>query len=495
MNPPSLNRFRIIPSLLAFACFFRLLNASGVSGPNIVIIVADDMGHADVSMQAGGRSITPGLDRMAAEGRRFSSFYVAQAVCTASRAALLSGCYANRVSLQGALNHTSRNGIHPDELLIPEILKEAGYATAAYGKWHLGTVPELHAMKHGFDEFFGIPYSNDNSKYHPTIRSMPPLPLYEGGQVIETDPDQSLFTSRITEHALDFIDRNKDRRFFLYLPHVMPHVPVFASKAFEGSTGGGVYPDVIRELDDGVGRVLDKIEQSGIREDTLVIFISDNGPFLSYGDRAGSAKPFREGKLTTFEGGVRVPCIMWWPGRIKPGTVCDEPVMAIDVLPTLAELVKGRSPSLKIDGRSILPLIDDEPGARTPHEALFFYAGTELQAVRSGKWKLHFAHRYLAVNGPAGTGGRPANYGNMKPESIEISGLEGIASRHGYKVENLPLSLFDLENDPGESVNVAAKHPEVVQRLSDLATPVREELGDSITGIGGKEIRPAGKVE
>lgn len=469
--------------------------ASPARSPNIILIVADDMGAADVGMKVDGVSVTPRLDRMAAEGRNFVSFYVAQAVCTASRAALLSGCYANRVSLQGALNHTSRSGIHPDEYLMPEMLRDAGYSTAAYGKWHLGTVPELHAMRHGFDDFFGIPYSNDNSKYHPTIRTMPPLPLYEGEEIVENDPDQSLFTRRITEHALSFIERNRGQPFFLYIPHVMPHVPVFASDRFAGTTGGGLYADVIRELDDGVGRVLDKVDELGLKESTLVIFISDNGPFLSYGDRAGSAKPYREGKLTTFEGGVRVPCIMRWPGSVKAGSTCTEPVMAMDLLPSFVELVKGRPPARKTDGRSILPIIRGDAGAVSPHEALFFYAGTELQAVRSGKWKLHFAHRFLTVNGPPGNGGKPANYGNMKPESIEVSGLEGIASRHGYKVDQIPLSLFDLETDPSESVNVADDHPDVVKHLSGLAVSIRQELGDSITGIAGKEIRPAGKVD
>jgi arylsulfatase A-like enzyme len=481
---------------LSLACILALI-CNGITSarlPNVVLIVADDLGIADVGMKVNGVSVTPRLDRMAEEGRRFTSFYVSQAVCTASRASLMTGCYANRVGLQGALNHTSTNGIHPDEHLMPEMFKELGYATAAYGKWHLGTVLGLHAMRHGFDEFFGIPYSNDNSKYHPSVPDMPPLPLYDGLEVVESDPDQALFTKRTTEKALGFIAKNKQKPFFLYLPHVMPHVPVFASEDFQGATGGGLYADVIRELDDGVGQVLDALSNLGLAKDTLVIFTSDNGPFLSYGDRAGSALPFREGKLTTFEGGVRVPCIMWWPGRIPAASVCDEPMMTIDLLPSLVGLVNGRAPEKKIDGLGALPLIFGEEGAKSPHEALFFYAGTELQAVRSGKWKLHFAHRYLTVNGPPGKDGKPANFENMKPERIEKSGLDGIASRHGYKVEQLPLSLFDLEADPAESINVAEQFPEVVERLSQLAVPVRAALGDSITGVSGTEIRAAGDV-
>lgn len=483
-------------TLQLLACLLAVLSLPYFNAearhPNVILIVADDLGIADVGMKVKDVSITPRLDRMASEGRRFTSFYVSQAVCTASRASLMSGCYANRVGLQGALNHTSPNGIHPDEHLMPEMFKDAGYATAAYGKWHLGTVIAFHAMQNGFDEFLGIPYSNDNSKYHPTIRDMPPLPFYDGMKVVETDPDQALFTRRTTDRALDFISRNKDKPFFLYLPHVMPHVPVFASKDFEGSTGGGLYADVIRELDNSVGKLLDKVDELGLAKDTLIIFTSDNGPFLSYGDRAGSAKPYREGKLTTFEGGVRVPCIMRWQGTVPAGTESDEPVMTIDLLPSFVEMIQGKAPTLKIDGRNILPLIKGEPEASTPHEALFFYAGTELQSVRSGKWKLHFAHRYLTVNGPPGNGGKPANHANMKPESIEKSGLDGIASRHGYKVEQLPLSLFDLEADPAESINVADQHPDVVKRLSELAVPVRQDLGDSITGITGSGVRPAG---
>src|SRR5688572_3564314 len=249
--------------------------------PNVILIVADDMGYADMSGQGARGFKTPHLDRMAAEGTRFTSFYVAQAVCTASRAALLTGCYPNRVGLQGALNHTSRDGLHPDEWLLPEMFKERGYATAGFGKWHLGTRAKFHPQRNGFDEWLGIPYSNDNSKFHPSLAGeMPPLPLHDGEKVVETDPDQSRFTQRFTARAISFIERNAARPFFVYLPHVMPHVPIFASEKFKGRSSAGLYGDVMEELDASVGEILAALRRLKLDEQTLVIFISDNGPFL-----------------------------------------------------------------------------------------------------------------------------------------------------------------------------------------------------------------------
>ncbi|XZE18615.1 sulfatase family protein [Pirellulaceae bacterium SH449] len=461
--------------------------------PNIVLIVADDMGYADMGTQGAMGFKTPHLDRMAAEGTRFTHFYVPQSVCTASRAGFLSGCYPNRIGLQGALNHTSRGGIHEDEWLLPEMLKEKGYATAGIGKWHLGTRMKFHPMRHGFDEWLGIPYSNDNTKYHPSLAAeMPPLPFYDGEQIIELDPDQSQFTRRFTDRAVQFIERSRDKPFFLYIPHVMPHVPIFASEQFLGRSQLGLFGDVMEELDWSVGEVLATLERLKIAENTLVIFFSDNGPFLSYGEHAGSAAPLREGKLTTFEGGVRVPCIMWWPGKVTAGRVATEPLMAIDLLPTLTELVGGMPATKKIDGRSFKPLLLDEKGATGPHEALFFYSGTALQAVRSGKWKLHFAHPYITPAGEPGKGGKPSNFGKLAPTSITQSGVEGIATRHGYRIEQLELSLYNLEADPGENTNIAAQHADVVQRLSKLADLMRADLGDSLTETQGSGLREPG---
>ncbi len=460
--------------------------------PNFVFIVADDMGYADLSCQGARGFKTPNLDRMAREGTRFTSFYVSQAVCTASRASLLTGCYANRVQLQGALNHTSPNGIHEDEWLLPEMFKARGYATAGFGKWHLGTKPKFHPTRHGFDEWFGIPYSNDNSKYHPVLAAeMPPLPLFDGEKLIEKDPDQSQFTKRITDRAVQFIERNASKPFFVYVPYVMPHVPIFASAKFKGSSSS-LYGDVMQELDWGVGEILATLRRLNLDDQTLVIFISDNGPFLSYGDHAGSATPLRGGKLTAFEGGVRVPCLVRWPKKVPANRVSNEPFMNIDWFPTLTELAGGKMPTNKIDGLSIKPLLLGEPNAKTPHDAFFFYSGTELQAVRSGDWKLHFPHPYLTVMAEPGRDGKPSGWGKQEAKSITQSSVEGIASRHGYRIEQLELSLFNVNDDPGETKNLAANHPDIIAKLTAQAEKIRQELGDSLQNTTGSEIRPVG---
>lgn len=470
---------------------------AAVQKPNVVLFLVDDLGYADVGGFGKPPHPTPNLDRLAAEGLKLTNFYVAQAVCSASRAALMTGCYANRVGMQGALNHTSKAGLHPDEFLMPEMFKEQGYATAIYGKWHLGTTMLFHPMRHGFDDYLGIPYSNDNSKYHPSLASeMPPLPLYDGLEVAELDPDQRLFTQRFTERAVDFIEKHHEQPFFLYLPHVMPHVPIFASEAFAGKSGAGLYGDVVTELDHALGLIMDTLKRLGLDEKTLILFFSDNGPFLSYGEHAGRAEPLREGKLTSYEGGVRVPFIARWPGRIPAGSTSAEPMMAIDLLPSLAELLKVTLPTeRKIDGRAALPLLLGETGAKSLQEAYFFWAGDELQAVRAGKWKLHFAHPYITVDGAPGKDGKPANWENMKPKAITQSGIAGIASRHGYRVEQQALALYDLEADPGESRDLAAEHPEVVRRLEALAVPMRTALGDALTGAAATEARPLGMDE
>ena len=288
--------------------------------PNIVLILVDDLGTGDVGCFGAKDIRTPNIDALAKQGTRFTDFYVAQAVCTASRAALLTGCYPNRVGMQGALNHTSRFGLNPSEWTLPKMLKDRGYATGCFGKWHLGTVPELSAPRQGFDEFFGLPYSNDNSKYHPSLASeMPPLPLLDGEKVAELDPDQSTFTARFTAKGVDFIERHKDRPFFLYLPHVMPHVPIFASAKFKGRSSRGLYGDVVEELDDAIGTLLAKLRDTGLEQNTIVLFFTDNGAWMSYGEHAGSNRPFREGKLTCFEGGMRSPLIVRWSGQVPAG--------------------------------------------------------------------------------------------------------------------------------------------------------------------------------
>ncbi len=463
--------------------------------PNIVVIVADDMGYGDPSCFGHPKIKTPNLDQLAKDGTRFTDFYVSQGVCTASRASLMTGCYANRVSMSGALNHQSKVGLHPDEQLLSELLKAKGYATACYGKWHLGDRPPFLPTKRGFDDFAGLPYSNDNSSYHPTMKELPPLPFYRGDKIIEKDPDQSQFTRRFTDLSVEFIAKHQHEPFFLYVPHVMPHVPIFASDKFKGKSQFGLYGDVIEELDWGIGEVLKALKRYDLEDNTLVLFFSDNGPFLSYGSHAGSAGALREGKLTAFDGGVRVPAIARWPGKVPAGRVCNDPIMTIDLLPTLCGIAGAAQPKLKIDGKNIAPILFGEKGAKSPHDVYCFYAGTELHALRAGKWKLHVPHDYLTVMGPTRTDGKPAGWGTMKPKGFDESGVRGIASRHGYKVVALPLALFDLDTDPGEQHNVAEKYPEVVKELMKQIEVAREELGDSLTARKGKGVRPNGVAE
>lgn len=459
----------------------------------MVFIFADDLGYGDLGCNGATDLKTPKIDQLAQQGTRFTNFYVAQPVCTASRAALLTGCYSNRVSMAGALNHTSTIGIHPSETLLSELCRRQGYATAIYGKWHLGHQPPFLPTRRGFDEFFGIPYSNDNGPLHPVIRDIPALPLYENETIIERDPDQSQFTRRITERAVKFIETNRERPFFLYVPHIMPHVPIFASEKFQGTSRRGLYGDVVQELDWSVGEIAAALERSGLTERTLVIFTSDNGPFLSYGEHAGSAGPLREGKLTAFEGGVRTPCLVRWPGKVPQERVCNEIVSTMDLFVTIAGLVGAELPKTKRDGIDVRPLLLGEANAKG-RDVFWYYSGDELHAVRQGDWKLHVPHEYLTVAGEPGKRGKPSNYGKLKPESIELSGIRGIASRHGYRVETIGLSLYNLKLDPGETKNVADQHPEIVERLQVVARQARDDLGDSLTKTRGKNVRPCGDV-
>lgn len=445
--------------------------------PNFIVIYADDMGYADIgpfsTKQGADRPQTPNLDRMAAEGMRLTNFYTAQAVCSASRAALLLGSYPNRVGIQGALNHTAKHGINRDELTIAEVLRPRGYASAIFGKWHLGHHQPFLPVHHGFDEYLGLPYSNDMWPHHPERGAFfPDLPLIEGDDVAKLDPDQSQLTTWYTERAVKFIEAHRDRPFFLYVPHSMPHVPLFVSGKYRGKTPGGLYGDVIAEIDWSVGQILDAVKRTKLDENTLVIFTSDNGPWLSYGNHGGSKGTFREGKGTAFEGGVRVPFLARWPGRIPKGAVGHLPAMTIDILPTLAGLAGASVPADRIiDGRDMWPLLADQPGARAPHDVLYFYWGTELHAIRSGKWKVHLPHPYQSLEA-AGGDGRPGKYVRKEIE----------------------LSLFDLEKDAEETTNVADRNPEVVKMLLEHAERAREDLGDSLVKRTGKNVRAAGTI-
>ena len=320
--------------------------------PNVVIIFCDDQGYGDVGCYGAEGFETPNLDRMAREGMRFTDFHASTAVCSASRSSLLTGCYPERVGILGALGPGSKTGINENEVLISEILKAEGYATAIYGKWHLGDNKKFLPVNHGFDKYFGLPYSNDMWPNHPTAGDhYPPLPLIENDKVIDYLEDQSYLTTWYTDRAVNFIRENADNPFFLYVPHSMPHVPLYVSEKFKGKSKQGLFGDVIMEIDWSVGEILNALKEHGIDDNTLVIFTSDNGPWLSYGDHAGSTGPLREGKGTMFEGGMREPCIMRWPGNIPAGTVCDRLATTMDILPTVTNIAGGRLPSHKIDGR------------------------------------------------------------------------------------------------------------------------------------------------
>jgi len=471
----STNRIERNPTMKTLLCAFFLLFASTVVSaadrpPNVVLMYADDLGYGDLGCYGSKTHRTPHIDSLAKDGIRFTDFYVAQAVCSASRTALLTGCYPNRVGILGALNHSANHGINDDETTIAEMLKQKGYATAIYGKWHLGHHPRFLPTRHGFDDYFGLPYSNDMWPQHPTAK-FPDLPLIAGDKVIEKNPDQTKLTTWYTERAIKFIDANKDKSFFVYVPHSMPHVPLHVTEKFKGKSAGGLYGDVIEEIDWSMGEILATLKKHGLEENTLIIFTSDNGPWLPYGSHSGTSGPLREGKGTSFEGGVRVPFVAQWKGIIPAGSVCKQPAMTIDLLPTLAHLAGAALPKFTIDGKDISALLLNKPDAASPQAAYYFYWGKNLEAVRSGKWKLHFPHEYRIVTGKPPAEGKPGSGGTAKLEK----------------------SLFDLEADIGEKVNVIDKHSEVVEQLTKLADAMCDELGDGMKV--GKGVRAAGKLD
>lgn len=459
--------------------------------PNIVIIFTDDQGYADLGCFGAEGFETPNIDRMARHGRKFTNFHVAQPVCSASRAALLTGCYPNRIGIHGALGPNSKIGLSHSETTIAEILKEEGYATCAVGKWHLGDHSSFLPTNHGFDEYLGLPYSNDMWPFHPRLmklaendpkrkRTYPDLPLIEGTKIIDeeiTAEDQKQLTTRYAERAVSFIERNHEKPFFLYLAHSMPHVPLFVSDKFNGKSKNGIYGDVIMEIDWSVGQVIGALEKHDLTNDTWVIFTSDNGPWLSYGHHGGSAKPLREGKGTTWEGGTRVPCVMQWPGRIPTDSSSDQMLMTIDLLPSIAKVADASLPKLPIDGRDCGPIIFGEKEAVNPHDAYYFYYHrNHLHAVTSGdgEWKLYLPHSYRTMNGkPGGKGGMPEAYQQAKVSKPE---------------------LYHLKTDVSETTDVAEMHPEIVEKLQESVAKARLELGDALTKSRGQGARQAGKV-
>lgn len=488
---PNMKRTLILCCVLLLFSSARVLAAEPApetkAPPNIVIIFCDDLGYGDIGPFGAKGYSTPNLDRMAAEGIRLTRFYAAQAVCSASRAGIMTGCYPNRIGIAGALGPQARHGISDDETTLAEIVKQKNYATAALGKWHLGHHPQFLPVRHGFDSYFGLPYSNDMWPYHPELlklemsdrrKRFPELPLIENDRIVNdnvTAEDQTQLTTWYTERAVEFIDQNRERPFFLYLAHSMPHVPLFVSDKFAGKSERGVFGDVVSEIDWSVGQVLAELKKHNLDERTLVIFTSDNGPWLSYGEHCGTAGPLREGKGTTWEGGIREPFVARWPGRIPAGSESSEPAMTIDLLPTIAGLVGAKLPDHKIDGLDIWPLLSGDPAANSPHKSLWhYYADNELQAVSSGKYKLYLPHTYRTLAGrPGGKDGMPDTYEHRTLKQPE---------------------LYDLEADISETKDVAAEYPEIVEQLLVVAEEARADLGDSLTERKPSGARPVGRL-
>jgi arylsulfatase A-like enzyme len=456
--------------------------------PNVVLIFIDDMGYGDVGCFGATQYNTPNIDRLASNGMRFTNFYVAQAVSSASRAGLLTGCYSNRVGISGALMPYDSIGINADEQLIPELLSTRGYRNAIVGKWHLGHLFQFLPLQNGFDEYFGLPYSNDmwpvdydgkpatKDKAAWTLR-YPPLPLIKGNEKIKeinTLDDQAQLTTMYTEYAVDFINRNKNNPFFLYLAHSMVHVPLAVSDKFKGKSKQGLFGDVVMEVDWSVGEVMKALKDNGLTENTLVIFTSDNGPWLNFGNHAGSAGGLREGKGCSWEGGQRVPCIMSWPAKIPAGTICNNIASTIDILPTLCSISGSSLPTKKIDGVNILSLMEGDFDSNPRDVFYYYYRRNSLENVRKGQWKLVLPHTYRSYEGKLpGNDGWPGEYSSGKA---------------GY-------ALYDMRRDPGERYDVKELYPAVVDDLKKLADVMRQDLGDENYNMPGVNTRKPGSAK
>jgi arylsulfatase A len=438
--------------------------------PNLVIILMDDMGYGDITpFNPGTKNRTPNLDRMAREGMKLTSFYACP-VCTPSRAQFLTGCYAKRVSLPAVLFPAAGVGLSENEHTIAGLLKGQGYATMCIGKWHVGDQPEFLPTRRGFDHYLGLPYSNDmggewdGAPDAPAGKRRPPLPLVRDEKVIETlrPADQDRLTERYTDEAVKFIREHQGKPFFLYLAHTAVHVPLHPGEKFRGKSANGTYGDWVEEADASAGRVLDTLRALNLDRNTLVVFTSDNGPWLTQGKNGGIAGPLRGGKGGTFEGGMREPTIAWWPGHVPAGGASDAVVGNIDLLPTFVKLAGGAVPAgRKIDGADLTTLLLGRT-KDSPREAHYYFSGNRLEAVRSGPGKLAIA---------------PQSENTGKPK----------------KPDKQPFTpkLYNLDTHIGETTDVAAKHPEVVKRLHELVAKMDADLGAARQGPG---VRPPGRV-
>jgi len=447
--------------VVAFSCESRQKSI-----PNIIIIFTDDQGYGDLGCFGSETIKTPHIDRLAESGMKFTDFLVAASVCTPSRAALLTGCYPNRISLPGVLfpdgawGSRPNIGLNPDEETLAELLKQKGYTTAMAGKWHLGHMQMFLPLQHGFDHYFGIPYSNDMNRGN--------LPLMKDNEVLEIEPDQALLTKRYTEFCIEFINKQAgESPFFLYLAHTMPHIPIYASEQFEGKSEGGLYGDVIEEIDWSVGQIIRALDEKDVLDKTLVIFTSDNGPWLSFGNHGGNAGRLRGGKFDVFEGGFRVPCVMSWPGTIPEGKICDEMVTSMDLLPTICHITGAALPEKMIDGLEISLLLEGKEMPVLKDRYFFYYSNKELKAVRQGKWKYIKQLKYGVVTDPGNDGV------NGTTENLEQTE-----------------ALYFLDEDISESNNLIDKYPEVAEGLRKIMV----EFDQSLTlnarpvGISDKKI-------
>jgi arylsulfatase A len=460
------------------------MNMSFSEKPNIILINCDDLGYGDLGCYGSTLNRTPALDRMAAEGVRFTDFYMASPVCSPSRGAMITGCYPNRIGFddfqgQAVLFPGQSVGLNPAEKTMASYLRDQGYATKLVGKWHCGDQPEFLPTRHGFDSFYGLPYSNDMGRQAHRwegwpawveelqrstgvdyagadsagpAHQFPPLPLLRDGEVIQEQPDQAALTERYVEEAVRFIREKKDQPFFLYFAHMYVHLPIYTPESYLKRSQNGRYGAAVEHVDWSVAVLLDELKRQGLDDNTLVVFTSDNGSRAN--NEGGSNAPLRGTKGTTWEGGQRLPCIMRWPAAIPAGSTCAEVVTSMDFLPTFVRLAGGEVSAERIlDGRDIAPLLRGEPGAASPHEAFYYFTGGSLEAIRCGQWKLHFRKR-----------------GEVLSE------------------------LYNLADDIGETNNLLAGHPEVVGRLTAMAEAMRTRLGDRALGIVGCERRPIGQV-